>query len=64
MFGNQAHQIQLLKFNQNIMRSSSHHVNTKPTDGQKAKNIYEQTNHTFPFKDRKCQHSLTSYLIT
>lgn len=38
MFRKQARQTQLLKFNQNIMISSSHHINTKPTDGQKAKN--------------------------
>lgn len=40
VFGNQVHQIQLIKFNQNIMVSSSHDVNTEPTDGPKAKNIY------------------------
>lgn len=57
MFGNQAGRKQLLKFHQSIMMSSSHHINTKPTDGQKSKNIYEYFHyHTFPFKHKKLQH--------
>lgn len=61
MFGNQAPQIQLLKFNQNIMISFSHHINTIPMDGQKSKNIYEKSNHTSLL--RTGNFSTTSHLM-
>lgn len=56
VFGNQAHQIQLLQFNKNVIISSSCSLNMESTDGQKAKHIYEQSNPTFPFNDQKLQH--------